>query len=152
MTEQTSIDEEVVLHFRRFSEEKQDQVRALVNYATLMGLTGKDLVSIGGKLDRLNAKRELDRNRNIIEGMKDSLRPVGSDSDCRRRWSYKVGDTRYTFSNAGWYDITIKNNKTGVQKNVAVPSHYEFGRYRFLGSRDLPNVMMNVYNGEIQLP
>lgn len=41
------------LKFRRFSEDKQEQVRQLVAYTTLMGLSGKDLISIGTKLERI---------------------------------------------------------------------------------------------------
>ena len=40
------------LQFRRFSAEKQEQIRQLVCYATLMGLEGKDLISIGGTWNR----------------------------------------------------------------------------------------------------
>jgi hypothetical protein len=46
------------LLFKRFPADKQEQVRQLVAYAQLMGLDGKDLVSIGGKLDHIKASAE----------------------------------------------------------------------------------------------
>ena len=143
--------EEVVLHFKRFSAEKQDQIRALVNYATLMGLDGKDLVSIGGKLDRIKIKQEIDHNRNIVLGM--GIRPINKDTSCRQRWAWKGGDgTLYHFKGGSWYDVQIVNTKTNTSYRSSVPHHYEFGRFSFKQNRDLPNVMLNVYHGHIKLP
>ena len=47
--------------FCRFPEAKQPQVRQLVQWARLLGLTGRDLISIGGKLDRLRAATRAER-------------------------------------------------------------------------------------------
>ena len=55
------------LIFKRFPEEKQEQVKQLVAYARLMGLDGKDLVSIGGKLDRTRTAEEWRRNKQLVE-------------------------------------------------------------------------------------
>ena len=50
--------DEKELIFRRFPEDKQEQIRQLVAYTTLMGLSGTDLVSIGGKLNRIEEKNQ----------------------------------------------------------------------------------------------
>lgn len=151
-TTESTVDEDIGLYFKRFSKEKQDQIRALVNYATLMGLDGKDLVSIGGKLDRIKEKQAIMNNRAIVEGM--SINPIGKDSDCCYRWSYKGADgTLYWFTNAGWYDVTIKNTRTGKRHDAVITDHYNVGRWLFKGNRQhLPNVMLNVHYGNIILP
>lgn len=146
-----SLDEEVLLEFKRFPAEKQEQVRGLVNYATLMGLTGKDLVSIGGKLDRIKVKQEITRNRAIVNGM--DVRPVGKDKDCNRRWAWKSADgTLYHFTGGGWYDVVITNMSTKKSNRSSVPEHYPFGNFVLHRNRQLPNVMLNVYHGQVKLP
>ena len=47
------------MEFKRFSEDKQEQIRQFVSYAQMMGLTGKDIRSIGDKLDRRRVDRVL---------------------------------------------------------------------------------------------
>ena len=79
MSEEQTVEEEVSLHFRRFSAEKQDQIRALVNYATLMGLDGRDLVSIGNKLNRIAARRKIKYNQDITDDMLTHVELIGLD-------------------------------------------------------------------------
>lgn len=145
----TSVDE-VVLHFKRFPQEKQDQVRALVNYATLMGLDGKDLVSIGGKLNRIGEKRELISRKTIIEGM--GCRPVGKDRSCYNRWAWtdSSGITYHFTGSYSRYEIT--NTTTKRRTSGYTSERYNFGRFRILDNHDLPSIMLNVYYGNITLP
>ena len=140
------------LYFRRFPQEKQDSIRALVSYTTLMGLSGKDLISIGGRLDRLRAKREAERNRDIILGM--DIRHVGKDQDLRTRWAYiDNGGTRYTFDDPDWYNVRIKNHATNTTSRVNVLEHYDCKKVRSLKhNRHLANIMLNVHFGQIKLP
>lgn len=60
---------EEIFELKRFPKDKHEQIAGLVQYATLMGLTGKDLVSIGGKMDRDNAKKERARRLEICNSM-----------------------------------------------------------------------------------
>ena len=152
MEQEQTIEEEVLLEFRRFPAEKQEQVRALVNYATLMGLNGKDLVSIGGKLDRIKTKQETERNRTIVRSM--NLRAIGKDSNCYNRWAYTTADgTIYHFTNAHWSDVKVTNTKTNVVARVSYSNDkYPVGRWSWLGNRAIANVMLNVYHGDTKLP
>jgi len=145
-----TVEEEVVLHFKRFPKEKQDQVRALVNYATLMGLDGKDLVSIGGKLNRISEKRALEVNRTIIEGM--GCRPIHKDRSCYNRWAWTSpsGVTYHFTASYSRYEVT--NTATKRRSTGYTNERYNFGRYRYQESSDLPNIMLNVYHGNIILP
>lgn len=144
---------DVEIEFPRFPKEKQDQIRQLVAYTTLMGLDGKDLISIGGKLDRLKIKNEVARNRAIIENMvkEKTIVAVGKDKDMRLRWAYITPTGRYWFRDADWSDVTITSASTGKTKTVVIPSWHNFGRFRVDQNRNLPNVMLCVYNGEILL-
>lgn len=152
--ENTSIEEEVGLHFRRFSEEKQDQVRALVNYATLMGLNGKDLMSIGGKLDRIKKKREVDHLRGVAEELckSCSLTRVDAKSTNRdhRRWNYTDGMGRkWLFSDADYWQVQVSSD-TGVKKRFRNLDRYDVGRNSSTGWT-MKQVMLNVHHGKIVL-
>jgi hypothetical protein len=154
MTEEVEqlIDEES-LFFKRFPAEKQDQVRALVNYATLMGLNGKDLVSIGGKLDRIKAKREKDRMRTIAEEVVKSCALIGNDRKSPRRdptrWTYTDGTGRkWKFDNAQYWSVRVTSD-TGVTKTFRDPERYDIGRGTDWWT--LKQIMLNVHEGEIQL-
>ena len=144
---------DVSIEFSRFPPEKQEQIRALVSYTTMMGLSGKDLISIGGKLDRIKTKSEIANNRHIIDQMiaEKVIRTVGKDKDMRDRWAYIHGDTRYYFEDSHWGSVHIINSKTGRSKTVSVASYYQFGKYRPGNNRELANTMLNVYHGEILL-
>lgn len=139
------------LVFKRFPEDKQEQVRGLVNYALLMGLNGKDLVSIGGKLDRIKIRREEQRNEEIVKSIK--VDKVGKDKDMRNRWSYKVGDVRYYFqAGGGWYNsVSITNSKTGVRRHFTYDQYHVSRRLNIERNYYLPHVMLAVHDGTIQL-
>ena len=138
------------LIFKRFPADKQDQVRGLVNYATLMGLNGKDLISIGGKLNRIQDRREVMANRAIIEAM--DIQPIGKDTNLRNRWAYRVNGIRYHFYDADWYSVQIKNCATNRLKRFQVSNSYNLGpRFKFRGSAFLADVMLSVYHGDISL-
>lgn len=54
--------------FKRFPENKQEQIRQFVAYAQMCGLTGKDIRSIGDKLDRERKTIERRQNMEIVKG------------------------------------------------------------------------------------
>lgn len=153
--EQEVIDEEQ-LFFRRFPAEKQDQVRGLVNYAMLMGLTGKDLVSIGGKLDRIAKNREAQQNREIVENIiAKQCRFIGKDQkDYKhqrdpRRWIYTDGNgLGWRFESVDYWGAKVTSLSTNVSKRV-IFSRYPFGTSRV--QYHMKNVMLAVYHGEIVL-
>ena len=104
------MEDEVLLEFKRFSADKQEQIRQLVAYTQLMGLTGKDLVSIGGKLDRIQRRKELESNLAIglsyecvIAGQskKDKIKNEN------RKWYYTDGHGTKWMFNGDYYGISI---------------------------------------------
>lgn len=162
MSEEQTVEEEVSLHFRRFSDEKQDQVQALVNYATLMGLDGKDLISIGGKLNRIKENRERDRNSMVAEELVKACSLIGSDKQSTydiRRWKYKDGtgrvwkfeeaDYRGTTATVRRHRLTKVTSDTGATKRFRDLERYNVGRG---GVRwTMKQVMLNVHHGKILL-
>jgi hypothetical protein len=145
--------EEVALHFKRFSAEKQDQIRALVNYATLMGLDGKDLVSIGNKLNRIVVNRRIKYNQDITDGMLERVELIGED-----RKKPKVDHTRFVYVDAvgnkwrfdhiTYWGVNITNMFTGVKKEFNQYDRYDLGRCDRWTMRQL---LMNLHDGIIQL-
>jgi hypothetical protein len=118
------MDDEEELVFKRFPADKQDQVRQLVGYAMLMGLSGKDLVSIGGKLDRLKLAREKNANLEIIKGFDCLL--IGQDKSRSRkedvldeRFRLKTTTGSYSFENHyNGFKITSHKTKVSVTHRV----------------------------------
>jgi hypothetical protein len=140
------------LLFKRFPAEKQEQVRQLVAYAQLMGLNGKDLVSIGGKLDRIKAAAEYKRNKELVESSFTFLY-VGRDSSERQlnnRWRIKTAGGSYSFEGRGWDMYRIRSNKTGKVVDHRVTSDYSLGTGDYYKRRRYA-VMLDVCNGILPL-
>lgn len=144
--------EEAELLFKRFPENKQEQVRQLVAYAQLMGLDGKDLVSIGGKLDRIKASAECKRNRSLVETSFEFLY-VGRDSGeytLNNRWRIKTAGGSYTFEARGWDVYRVKSNRTGAVIEHRVTADYSLGTGDYYKRRRYA-VMLDVCNGLLPL-
>lgn len=139
--------DEVELEFKRFSKEKQEQVRQLVAYTTLMGLTGKDLISIGSKLNRIALRKDLEHRLHIVDSY--SIKPIGGDKDTSRRFKIEINGVNYNVYD-DYYGCVVKNTKTNKQTTVHV-DHYDWGRagwrhrvrYEFLWA---------LHTGQITLP
>jgi hypothetical protein len=144
--------EEAELLFKRFPVDKQEQVRQLVAYAQLMGLDGKDLVSIGGKLDRIKAAAEYKRNRSLVETSFTFLN-VGRDHGeyaLNNRWRIKTSGGSYTFEARGWDMYRIKSNRTGAVVDHRVTADYSLGTGDYYKRRRYA-VMLDVCNGLLPL-
>ena len=144
--------EEAELLFKRFPENKQEQVRQLVAYDQLMGLDGKDLVSIGGKLDRIKASAECKRNRSLVETSFEFLY-VGRDSGeytLNNRWRIKTAGGSYTFEARGWDVYRVKSNRTGAVIEHRVTADYSLGTGDYYKRRRYA-VMLDVCNGLLPL-
>jgi hypothetical protein len=85
---------------RRFSDEKQDQVEQLIGYATMLGLSGKDLISIGGKMERDRSNMFIKRNLELIKSVE--VYRIGNDVDIEQRFKIKTSNGNYNFENNGY--------------------------------------------------
>ena len=132
---------------KRFDKAKHDQLQGLVEWCQLMGLTGKDLVSLGGHIDRAQQAAEAKSNRTLAETIKFDI--VGSNNDMSNKWSYLTPNGRYTFQDARWGQITVVSNKTKVRKNFRTEV-YQLGRMHW-GKRDRLQCALNIIHGKIVL-
>jgi hypothetical protein len=148
--------EEVI--FKRFPKEKQDQVRQLVNFAVLMGLDGKDLISIGGRLERIAAKRKRDENLAIIKSY--TLLPIGQDAKESKerqrqsmysRFKLETINGNYYFECVGGGDWKIRNPKTKASIRY-YPDYYghELPKSNYI-TRSRNVVLLDVHCGKLQL-
>jgi len=158
--------EEEELEFKRFPKEKQEQVRQLVAYANLMGLDGKDLVSIGGKLERLKSSNERRRRMDAISQYKiqalDALRPVKEnatfweiDNRIVNKFKIYINNIWYTVEISGnyFYGGTAKVTSPKTKKPTAyyiTPAPGIWGQ-RIAGSAVRHEFMWQLYTGEIVL-
>lgn len=131
--------------FRRFPDEKQEQVRQLVSWSRLLGLTGRDLVSIGGKLDRYEKQQELRRNKEIAKSMWHRVtmsyhgRFQYTDPESGRAW---LIEARW---DSGWMQITVSRGTKTVKAKLR---DYHCGTSADAWIRQ---VLVNIHYGDLKL-
>ena len=132
---------------KRFDKDKHEQLEQLVVWCQLMGLEGKDLVSLGGHLDRAKKSAEAKSNRALAESIQ--FDPVGADQAMSNRWSHKNLNGRYTFEDSSYDSVHVVSNKTKVRKTFRL-EYYEIGRAPW---RDRLRIQcaLNMINGKIVL-
>jgi hypothetical protein len=140
------------IKFKRFGEEKQEQVRQLVAYTTLMGLTGKDLISIGTKLERERRNAEAERLWNIVDSYK--IEPTGRYAGRNYRRSYinqfklTYNGKIYHFEDTNWYNVVIKQ---GNRKRSRQTKDYDNEVSCLRVNAHVVRVILNLYNKDIDL-
>ena len=132
---------------KRFDKEKHDQLEQLIAWSQMMGLSGRDLVSLGGHIDRAQQAAESKSNRALAETIK--FDPVGADTSMSNKWSYNTPNGRYTFQDTSWGRVAVVSNKTKVRKIFNI-EHYQIGRLSWQ-NRDRMQCALNIINGRIVL-
>lgn len=110
--------------FKRFPESKQEQIRQFVAYAQMCGLSGKDIRSIGDKLDRQRKVEERKANMEIVKGF-DCLN-IGEDarrsdkkSRLNDRFKLKTARGAYNFRYDYYgYQVTSLTTKKTVNHRI----------------------------------
>lgn len=137
---------------KRFSESKQDQVVQLVEYVTLLGITGEDLVSIGNKMIRDTANLKSKSNMEIIDSFE--CLPIGEDhkSKLDYRFKLKTANGAYNF-NTGyrgmWHVSSLKTKKT--VKHMTNPTFYDLPKTRDYARLYRYSVLLDIANGKLTL-
>ena len=146
------MEDEIEIEFKRFSKEKQEQIRQLVAYTTLMGLTGKDLVSIGGKLERMKEAEERKRRLAIVKSY-----PVTEIIENNQiAFEVVVDDTKYRINlgRSYYYSVEVKiiNKKTSKSRKHSINRTFSWGRTpsRFLST--VYDILWENYEGILSLP
>lgn len=140
------------LFFTRFPKEKQEQVRGLVQYATLIGLTGKDLVSIGGKLDRIKARYDKEQKMSIIRGYQ--CLPIGKDTNDEvsfsHRFKLKTPSGAYNFTRAWNCRWSVYSLRTRVTFDHHITNHEYFGKMGYK-VHERYCLLWDIHTGALQL-
>jgi hypothetical protein len=131
--------------FKRFPESKQEQIRQFVAYAQMCGLSGKDIRSIGDKLDRQRKVSERQANMEIVKGFEclsigDDAKKYDKKYQLNQRFKLKTANGAYNFVyNWGGYTVTsLKTKKTVSHKTdihayeLPVRNYDEVARYATL--------------------
>ena len=132
---------------KRFDKNKHDQLQGLLEWCQLMGLTGKDLVSLGGHIDRAQKTAEAKVNRELAKSIQ--FDTVGVDKTMSNKWSLKTNTGRYTFEDSSWQRVYVTSNKTKVRKSFNL-EFYEIGRVSWR-DRNRLQCALNLVNGKIVL-
>ncbi len=136
---------------KRFSKDKQEQLEQFVAYAQLMGLSGRDLVAIGGKIDREQAKQRKLANMEIVKGFE--CLAIGADTqhDLDRRFKLKTTTGAYNFEDDGWSRWEITSLKTKSKKTHHVDIYdYDLPKTDWR-IRQRYAVLLDIANGRLQL-
>ena len=145
------------MEFKRFSKDKQEQINQFVAYAQMMGLTGKDIRSIGDKLDRERKAVERKANMEIIKGFK--CIAIGKDamhkgemleSMLDNRFKLKTDSGVYKFNERyGIWEIYNPVTQTGIKHR---PSYdHEVGTSRFWSRACRWHLLLDIYFGKVSL-
>lgn len=135
----------------RFSADKQDLIEQFVEYAQLMGLSGRDLMAIGGKLDRESKKEIKKANMAIVKGF-DCL-TIGNDARWQMdiRFKLKTPNGAYNFE-IGPYSVEIVSLKTKVKQRHSIdPWEYELPRVSEWRTRSRYTILLDIAAGQIKL-
>jgi hypothetical protein len=152
--------EEKLIEFKRFSKDKQEQIRQFVSYAQMCGLSGADIRSIGDKLDREKKAIERRQNMEIVNSFQ--CLPIGDDRRHERHKTYfqQVLDKRFKLKMAmGAYNFTtdyngvdIKSLATGVVKRHAINGYtYQLSENLAWERRCRYTVLLDINQGKIKL-
>ncbi len=108
---------------KRFSQDKQEQLEQFVAYAQLMGLSGRDLVAIGGKIDREQVKQRKLANMEIVRSFE--CLTIGRDDKHQldARFKLKTLGGSYNFENDHWDGWIVHSLKTKVTKSHRTHSY-----------------------------
>ena len=152
--------EEKLIEFKRFSKDKQEQIRQFVSYAQMCGLSGADIRSIGDKLDRERKAVERRQNIEIVNGFE--CLPIGDDRRHEKHKTYfqQVLDRRFKLKTArGAYNFKqdyngweIKSLTTGVSNTYRVDYWaYELSVNMGWERRGRYAVLLDINSGKLKL-
>ena len=136
---------------KRFSDAKYAQVEQLISYSQLLGLTGADLVAIGGKMQREAKQARRLQNLSIIEGF--VCLPVGQKGHTiDQRFKIDGPNRHYRFENRGsdiWHVINTKNRK--VKTHYPNPWDKEIPRVKSWSTMVRYAMLLDVASGAFKL-
>jgi hypothetical protein len=146
--------------FRRFSADRQEQIQQLLTYVQLLGLSGRDLVSIGQTLTRITVSADLKHKRSIARDLAAQARPVQDGVHVTRmfEWSGPTGHV-HVFSRAGLDSgrarvVSYRDATKSKQLTSSRPGHGVSQLVIYLPGYArrtwMYNVLLNIHYGDLQ--
>lgn len=139
---------------KRFPEGKHEQIRQLIFMAQLSGLSGRDLVSIGGWIDRNKKSAEYRANKDRIDALieRGIIRTIGADpkEQIVNRFKYKGANGDYNLQFDGWRLWICTSMKTKVRQNF-VPTNRIWPGHIHWHRRYFYNCVLDIIDNQIQL-
>lgn len=136
---------------KRFDPAKHEQLEGLLQWCKLMGLTGKDLVSLGGHIDRLQSREEVESNLSIVRGIQ--LYTVGGDPKPDNRCMIKTAKGKYRIEADGHFYcslVTVFSYATKVKQSHRIKNHYELGKVNWR-KRAIYSALLDWHHGHLVL-
>ncbi len=138
---------------KRFPESKHEQIKQLMSYITMCGVSGRDLVSIGGYIDRQRASEQYQNAKVRVQEYIDqkTIRPVGADRPDQivNRFKFKTISGDYNFS-GDWSTWEVVNVKTKVRQHYH-PTNRDWPAHLHWNRRSFYNMVLDIAEGCIQL-
>jgi len=140
---------EEIFELKRFPKDKHEQIAGLVQYATLMGLSGKNLVSIGSKMDRDNVKKERVRRKEICESM---ITPLRGHKKAYPNFKITMGGRQLTARrqySSQWKFYDDKGRVVGTYEGT-----YRYGEFSYGRDYNLEyfyRMLWDIYEGKFTL-
>ena len=140
---------------KRFPTSKHQQILQVISYLEMCGLSGSDIVSIGGYLSRVKNADERKKNLARVRAIK--IKPVTSkrrfvslDYVLDEAFSIETINGTYRFDRvAGIW--SIRSNKTKVIKNIKPTDTRQWSRHFTWARRDRYNIMLDIADGILKL-
>lgn len=138
---------------KRFPESKHEQIRQLMSYIEMCGVSGRDLVSIGGYIDRRRVSEQYQHAKARVQEFIDqkTIQPIGKDRSEQivNRFKYKGLSGDYNFS-GDWRDWEIVSVKTKVRQHYH-PSNRDWPGHLNWTRRAFYDMVLDIAEGQIQL-
>lgn len=138
---------------KRFPDSKHEQIKQLMSYIEMCGVSGRDLVSIGGYIDRQRLTAQYQhakaRAKEYIE--QGTIRPIGKDRPDQivNRFKFKTLTGDYNCS-GNWSSWEVVNVETKARQHFNTgnrnwPAHLRWN------SRSFYDFVLDIAEGQIQL-
>jgi hypothetical protein len=138
---------------KRFPESKHEQIKQLMSYITMCGVSGRDLVSIGGYIDRQRANEQYYQAKARVQEYIDqkTICPISADKSDQivNRFKFKTINGDYNFRGdwASWevFSVKTKTRQRYQPTSRSWPGHLNWNRRSFY------DMVLDIVEGNIQL-
>lgn len=144
-------------YWDRWPKEKQDQIKQLIAYAEMCGLSGKDLVSLGNHLDRQLVMSTTQSLVSLVHTMPIAL----LDGDKTRPWyEQKWWNVPWSIIAPNGFCYSVSHgdfmrfrceSETGVTHQVTSYGYYQWPRHWGWRKRHSYSFVLDIENGTIKL-